>query len=147
MTSLECHRSPRELEKKDCWNCRCVLSLKVFSLPSHKEVRTKKDNQLIRWKNEDTDHNAAVAPSRKARTNQTRHKVGRRWAVVPADPWWKGSHYSLVEVEGAVVCRVWVQSTESCLPDLKIHETKLVFMIVCEGEKSTLHCFFSCHIC
>ena len=35
---------------------------------------------------EDTDHNAAVVPSRQAGADQAGQEVGRRWAVVPADP-------------------------------------------------------------
>lgn len=79
-------------------------------------LEEKKKNRYISER--DTDHNAAVVPSWQARADQTGHKVGRRRAVVPADPGGQHSHGSIVEVQRAAVCGVWVQSTKSCLPDL-----------------------------
>lgn len=70
-------------------------------------------------KGSDTDHNAAVVPSWKAGTNQTRHKVCRGRAVVPADAGGECSHSSVVEVQRAVVCGVGIQTTESHLPYLR----------------------------
>lgn len=75
----------------------------------------------------DTDHNAAVVPSWQAGTNQPRHKVCRGRAVVSADAGGKCSHSSMVEVQGAAVCGVWIQSTKSCLPGLRKCENNTKF--------------------
>lgn len=86
------------------------------------------DHSTYNSKDTDTDHDATAVPTRQAGTDQTGHKVGRRRAVVPADPGRNCGHNSMVEVQGAAVSRVWIQSTKSCLPDLKGHETKWTFL-------------------
>lgn len=84
-----------------------------------------KDNKnLLPWRRKenwdnDTHHNAAIAPSWQTGTNQTSDKVCRGRAVVPADPGGKRSHGGMVEVQGAAVCGVRIQSSESCLPSLR----------------------------